>query len=75
MSSLTNFFYKSTTVEKNNDYKEELIKILIKKRNNLTTIYALLDKYSQDTKKKMDVFEGENQQEKPSNVVLDFMCI
>ena len=26
-----------------------------------------------DTKKKMDVFEGENQQEKPSNIVLDFI--
>ena len=26
-----------------------------------------------DTKKKTDVFEGENQQEKPSNIVLDFI--
>lgn len=81
MNSITNFF-SNKNIEKNNDYKEEFIKILIKKRNNLTTIYGLIDKYSQDTKKKIEVImkdkkeilETIEQLKNDSNIIYHFYC-
>jgi hypothetical protein len=82
MFAISQYFYGSSTDEKNNMYKDIIIDILIKRRNKLFTVYGILNMYSLSSKKKMDdimnnkneILEAINQIKNDENVIYYYYC-
>jgi hypothetical protein len=82
MFSISQYFYGSSTEDKNNIYRDIMIDILIKRRNKLFTVYGILNMYSLSSKKKMDdimndkneIAEAINQIKNDENVIYYYFC-
>lgn len=79
---ISQYFYGSTSEEKQNIYKDVFLDVLSKRRNKFFTVYALINSYSLSSKKKIedilldknDIQDAINFLKTNENIIIYYYC-